>query len=73
MIFNNAQGIPVGVLKAGSNFSPSSTAFFRKICKILKNVMWYRSQEKLMPSIVAILEEVAALVYASMLGKTEEK
>lgn len=34
LILSNAQGIPVGVLKAGSNFSPSSTAFFRKIWKL---------------------------------------
>lgn len=34
LIFNNAQGIPVGVLNAGSSFSPSSTAFFRNTCKI---------------------------------------
>lgn len=33
-IFSNAQGIPEGVWNAGSNFTPSSTAFFRNIWKV---------------------------------------
>lgn len=33
-IFSNAQGIPEGVLNAGSNFTPSSTAFSRNIWKV---------------------------------------
>lgn len=37
LMLSNAHGIPVGVLKAGSNFSPSSTAFFRKIWKSRRN------------------------------------
>lgn len=33
-IFSNAQGIPEGVWNAGSNFTPSSTAFFRNIWNV---------------------------------------
>lgn len=41
-IFSNAHGIPEGVWNAGSNFTPSSTAFFRNIWKVkqLSKPLW---------------------------------